>query len=596
MKLLYLFIALWLLAFSSATAQSADLTPRANEKGKYGFVNAAGDFVIAPQYDAAQPFFQGQAIVRKGSNCGVINEKNEPVLPFKYNLISPADENTYLVAVEGHMKDGHLVDEKYGFISSSGQVVLKPEYVEMSDFDRFGLAAIRHKSGKCGFINRNYQFVVPAEFDFSGTFNSNGVTWINRGGRLNDGGQVRGGGFMLITADGNMFIPGEYASIGYFTPDSAPLNQEWLNSLTPSYKRIWKDGNHNYYSQKKIYLNTTPGYRIPEELVGFWSSYNADGTKNGVFDKNGNTLVEPNVYLSASYPDNNISVVITKNKEYNYLNLATNQLVLTKDIQYACGFQNGYAVCTVGNLHYIVDEKGGCCSKGYNTIFPGADGMHIVAANSGFGLIGYDGHEILPCSLTDIWPIKDGLCIVKIGSSFAYAGKSGLVTDAVFTDATNFANGYAWAKQAAGWDLYDTSMRKINKRPVEGGICNARLNVFWAKDSSTHQFGLYNLSDGSLIFDNGYRNVEGFNNHRQDVALVSKSGSDNSWGIVDIEGNELIPCSFEQSLALKAYDMYVENDRKPWSNYDTYFLNLRHNPIRNKFGLHQKVDESFWDF
>lgn len=598
MKLKLFIIAFLLSALPlSVAAQDDLLKPQANQKGKYGYVDSAtGEFLIAPQYDEAQPFFQNNAIVRKGNSYGVIDMKNQPVLPFKYNLISPVDDNTYLVAVEGRMKDGHLIDEKYGFISTSGQIIIKPEYVEMSEFNQFGLAYIRHSSGKCGFIDRNYQFVVPALFDFAGSFNSKGVNWINRGGRINNEGQVRGGSFMLIMADGNMFIPGEYGSIGYFIPNKASISQEWLNTLNPTYKRLWTYGNQSYYFRNKVFMNTTPGYRIPEDLDGFWTSPKADGSRNGVYDAEGRVLIEPDIFASALYPDNNIAIVMTSGGNVNYVNLNNNTLVLTKDIQNAYGFQNGYAVCVVNKEFYIVDEKGGCCSKGYDQIFPGNDGMHVVAGRNGYGLIGYDGHEIVPCTLPDIWPIKCGYSIVKVGSQFAFAGKDGLATEAKFVAANNFSDGYTWAKDATGWNLYDTSFRQINVKPLESGHYTASEKVFWGKDLSSHLYRCYSLEDGKERFANTYHDVTGFNVHRPKVALVKKSGTDSSWGIIDLKGNELIPCSFEKELALKAYDMYLENDCKPWTPYDTHFLNLRHNPARNKFNLTHKIDESFWDF
>lgn len=577
-------------------AQTDALTPQANAKGKYGYVSANGEFVISPQYDEAKPFFQGKAIVRKGNNFGLIDEKNKPVIPFSFNLISPADEKVYLVATDGKIKDGKLVEEKYGFISASGEVIIKPEYVEMSEFDRHGLAAIRHKSGKCGFIDKNYRFVIPAEFDYVGLFNSKGVNWLNKGGRPNENGQIRGGRFFIVTADGNMFIPGEHVAIGYFAPNKATYSKEWLNSLKPTYKRIWSDGDQSYYFQKKTYLNTTPGNRIPDNINGFWTAPDPEGYRNGVYDADGRTLIEPGKYHGALYPDGEIAIVIPKKGEMNYLNLSTGQMVLTKNIDSAFGFRDGYAVCQVGKEYFIVDEKGACCSKGYDLIFPGKDGMHIVAGRNGFGLIGFDGHEIIPCTAPDIWPIRDGYSIVKVGSSFAYAGKDGFATQAIFSDANNFYNGYTWAKEQSGWDLYDTSFRKITTKPVERGIYSTTSSLFWGKDMATHLYNCYSLEDGSLKFANSFSDVSNYNVHRKDVALVASPSDKNLWGLIDLQGNELIPCMFDKDLALKAYDMYLENDRRPWSAYDTHFLNLRHNPARNKFNLTHKIDESFWDF
>lgn len=573
----------------------AELRPLANQKGKFGYTDESGAYVIQPQYDDAQPFFQGKAIVRKGNNFGLINEQNQLVLPIKYNVISPVDDNTFMVAVDGKIRDGHLYEEKYGFVTSSGEVIIKPEYIEMSPFNQFGLALIRHKNGKCGFIDTNYRFVVPVEFDFSGSFNDKGVTWLNKGGRPDNDGDIAGGTFFVINTQGNMFLPGQHASIGYFRMNNWKPTKQWLETLAPTYQRLWRDGNSAYYNWSKYYFDTKPGSRIPEDVVGYWASPTKEGYGNGVYDTSGNLLIEPGKFYSALMPEKGIAVVCPKKDKYNYFNINTGQFVLTKDIERAYALQDGFGVCTAGKKMFIVDGNGAACSEGYDVIYPYADGMHIVTTDGYFGIIGHDGHQIIPCSAPDIWPIKDGRAIVKVGTKFAYAGETGFVTEAIFNRANNFLSGYTWADDGNGWHLYNTSFKKITKKPVESGGYNIHTGLYWAKDKETKTCRYYNILDGSEAFSGEFAEAENFGAVHEGVARVSASGKDN-WGIIDLSGNQIIPCTFNKDLVFLAYQQYLDNDRRPWKSEDTFIFNVRNNPMRHKYNLTQRIDNSFWDF
>ncbi len=66
------------------------LIPYQNRNGKFGFINAQGELKIKPQYDDAKPFENGVAIVGKGKNYGLINTKNEVILPLKYASVEMA--------------------------------------------------------------------------------------------------------------------------------------------------------------------------------------------------------------------------------------------------------------------------------------------------------------------------------------------------------------------------------------------------------------------------------------------------------------------------------------------------------------------------
>lgn len=54
------------------------------QQNAYGYMDANGEVVIAAQYDEASPYYEGLAIVSKNEKYGLINKKNEVILPFLF--------------------------------------------------------------------------------------------------------------------------------------------------------------------------------------------------------------------------------------------------------------------------------------------------------------------------------------------------------------------------------------------------------------------------------------------------------------------------------------------------------------------------------
>ncbi|NLZ65908.1 MAG: WG repeat-containing protein [Clostridiales bacterium] len=67
----------------------------------YGYINRAGEIVIAPEYDMALSFSEGCACVYKGERCGYINVKNEILVPLKYEAGTYVIDGNCRVKKEG---------------------------------------------------------------------------------------------------------------------------------------------------------------------------------------------------------------------------------------------------------------------------------------------------------------------------------------------------------------------------------------------------------------------------------------------------------------------------------------------------------------
>lgn len=116
----------------SMNTYAQDLKIVVDKKGKVGFADANGNEVIKCQYESAQQFSHGVAIVTKSNKQGIIDATGKVVLPIKYSQILNWSDNLYLI------KDG----KKQGLADKQGKIVLPANYSHISKPNCYGKALI----------------------------------------------------------------------------------------------------------------------------------------------------------------------------------------------------------------------------------------------------------------------------------------------------------------------------------------------------------------------------------------------------------------------------------------------------------------------
>lgn len=132
---------------------------------KFGFIDRAGQVVVDFQYDWAQQFFEGLAIVYKAGKYGYVDADGRVAIPLQYEGADHFSEGLAAVKVNG----------KWGFIDTQGRMVIPPQYLGRAWGSPMifseGMAAVRTETGT-GVIDRTGRLVIPAIFrsteDFSG--------------------------------------------------------------------------------------------------------------------------------------------------------------------------------------------------------------------------------------------------------------------------------------------------------------------------------------------------------------------------------------------------------------------------------------------
>lgn len=102
---------------------SVGLTPRCRRGGPCGYVNAAGDFVIGPQWKWVKPFYEGRASVdEQNVGWGVIDSDGKYVVSPSFAVIGPFSEG--LAAACPSDKNYY----KWVYLDRSGKVAIELDY------------------------------------------------------------------------------------------------------------------------------------------------------------------------------------------------------------------------------------------------------------------------------------------------------------------------------------------------------------------------------------------------------------------------------------------------------------------------------------
>ena len=138
----------------------------------WGFINKKGDLVIKPMFIWVGKFGSGLAPVCIGAytkNCtiGFINTSGKFEINPQYEFFEFYDnESTWGNSPQHGFFEGLarvMVDQKIGYIDSTGKMVIKPQFTYGGNFVN-GLARVK-VNGKMGFINKKGELVVPAIYD-----------------------------------------------------------------------------------------------------------------------------------------------------------------------------------------------------------------------------------------------------------------------------------------------------------------------------------------------------------------------------------------------------------------------------------------------
>lgn len=219
--------------------------------GKWGYVDPTGTFLIPPQFDCAEPFSDGLAIVVVRNRFGYIATDGHFAIEPKYFSAREFHEGFAWVTTRkprfplGHGEYGVALFARITFIDKSGREILRPFDARLVKSFSQGLAAMETRNG-FGYISTKGEWAIKPQFAEAGNF-SEGLAAVKRQ-RLKQDDKFKYPkftypGWGYIDKDGTLKIPYQYYGGTEFRNGHACVKETPYDNDTMHWKVIDNHGN-----------------------------------------------------------------------------------------------------------------------------------------------------------------------------------------------------------------------------------------------------------------------------------------------------------------------------------------------------------------
>ncbi|MDQ3110055.1 MAG: WG repeat-containing protein, partial [Bacteroidota bacterium] len=292
------------------------------EKGKYGYIDESGDYVISPQFDVAWSFIRGSAVVKEKGLYGLIDKDGKYIVEPTYDSIIPFSSSCLIVQK----------DSVFGFISTGdGKMIIKPQFENV--FGYTNELCLVQKGKSLGIVNEKAKIVCPVTMQRFTDMYSAGAICI-QGDTTDDL------ALLLLSIQNGVGVK------------KGILNAKGEVIVNPKYNDIFDDAANGFYYP---FMNSPDA---PE--TSFFQEENefVAGTY-GVIDTGGKIISEPVFEEMPVYGDKMFR--IKKGGKYGYMDLS-GTIVIQPVYEYAVAFSEGKAIVASGNplnpTASIIDKTG----------------------------------------------------------------------------------------------------------------------------------------------------------------------------------------------------------------------------------------------
>lgn len=410
---------------------------------RYGYINRQGNYVIAPEFQQADPFKNGLARVKIDNKTGIIDRTGAYVIEPHYDEIDRIDSRDRIFRVRKDMQyglidiDGRVVaepqfenvgafsdgcapvqvGEKWGCINTSGTVFIEPLYDTIHAFsdDR---AAVK-LNNKWGFVDRNGFQVIKPTFDQVTRFH-NSVAAVCLGGKWG-----------LIDISGKIVLDHSFDIICDISNSDQFLiirlgekhgiiNNQGKTIVEPVYDDI-------SFSDEGVFI---VGVKEDSEPEGFKFLPVETVWEYGLIDLNGQVILPP----TYAYSDNHRGIdrmefhqglaAVCVNHKWGYIN-ARGEMVIDPKFESAKNFSHGVAYIQQNGLYGLIDKRGNIIVEPqYINISSEIKNGYIRVENKDhrWGVIDTTGRTVVPPRYEYAFgDCSEGMVIIQQGEKFGYA-------------------------------------------------------------------------------------------------------------------------------------------------------------------------------
>lgn len=148
---------------------------------KFGFINDKGDVKINYQFNNAEDFNEGLALIYNGKQNGFIDKTGQFIINPQFDNATSFEGNSAVI------RQGEL----YGYIDKAGKIIINPQFKYADKFYN-NIAAVKGTDGKFGFINKDGQYIINPQFDYVSRFYGDiaFLTLANKQGLIDKKGKI----------------------------------------------------------------------------------------------------------------------------------------------------------------------------------------------------------------------------------------------------------------------------------------------------------------------------------------------------------------------------------------------------------------------
>lgn len=331
-QLVYFSIILLLISCNNESKKDYELLP-VEVEDRWGYVDHQGQYIINPQYGKAYVFSDGLARVKDFSNdnYGFIDKEGNTIIEPKFlsasdfvngvSVVSVEDSKVFIINKKGEniatldsvsisygfsekLAAVKIKNSKWGYVNTSGELVVKPKYLEAGSFKE-GLSKVRIDSSELlyAFINKKGKIIIQPKYSEVGDFN-NGLAKF----KLN---KLWG----YIDKSGEVVINPQFDSCENFNGDTAPVKlgekwgfidekgkyiinpqYDWAGKFSNSLAAVKSGDKYGYIDLKGDFI-VNPQFQNAEEFYDD-VAFIMNDDKYGLINNEGKIVVNPQFFSS----------------------------------------------------------------------------------------------------------------------------------------------------------------------------------------------------------------------------------------------------------------------------------------------------------
>lgn len=302
------------LAASSFQAE-VTLFPYSADGLAYGYVDDTGQWVIDPQFDFADDFAEGLALIEQDGQYGYIDSTGAVVIEPQYDFAADFAFGLAPIAIDG----------EFGYIDQAGQMVIEPQFNDARAFTAEGLAAVR-PDNTYGYIDQNGQFIIEPQFDSAFNF-SEGLAAV-----------ASDGAYGYIDESGQTVIEPQFDFTAGFSGDLAAV---FINGQVG-------------YIDSSGQLVIEPAYNFGQNFSEGLAAVNVNGLV-GFIDPSGQMVIEPQFDFAESFSEG--LAAVRDDELIGYID-SSGQMVIAPKFNDAGLFSNGLARVERAHVWGYIDQAG----------------------------------------------------------------------------------------------------------------------------------------------------------------------------------------------------------------------------------------------